>query len=345
MIESEQGTTTADAVSTANPRRTWPAILTLYLLAPILGEVFSWSTPPLKLLVDPFALIFEPALYGSGALLIREIARRRGLGWGNILVLGAAYGVMEEAIDVQTWFNPAGLHDLGIYGRAWETNWVWAIGLTVFHIVFSITLPIVLAEAFFPSIADRPWFGRKGRGWLTAWLVATVAFGAIGYGFIVGKGTGYTHPPLLPYLMGVTITLVLYLLGVRLRFPPPRPSARVRRLPKLWTVRWAAFGATATFFFAFYGLPNLVAFAPIEIAVLAAIVIFGVLRTRSWAAIPGWNAEYRLALASGALGFWIVASSVVWYTGLPLVALIALILLVRLARRTAITTHSALAQA
>jgi hypothetical protein len=75
--------------------RTWAAALTLYFLAPILGEVFSSNTPPLAFITDPGTFIFEPALYGSGALLIREVARRRGLGWPAILVMGLAYGVLE----------------------------------------------------------------------------------------------------------------------------------------------------------------------------------------------------------------------------------------------------------
>src|SRR5262249_11109786 len=87
--------------------RTWPAALTLYFLAPILGEVFSSSTPPLAFVLDPSKFIFEPALYGSGALLIREVARRRGLGWPAILVMGLAYGVLEEGVFIHSWFNPS----------------------------------------------------------------------------------------------------------------------------------------------------------------------------------------------------------------------------------------------
>ena len=83
--------------------RTWAAALTLYFLAPILGEVFSFNTPPLAFLLDPGKFIFEPALYGSGALLIREVARRRGLGWPAILVMGAAYGILEEGAFIHSW--------------------------------------------------------------------------------------------------------------------------------------------------------------------------------------------------------------------------------------------------
>jgi len=106
--------------------RTWVAVLTLYFLAPILGEVFSFNTPPLAFILDPGKLIFEPALYGSGALLIREIARRRALGWPAILVMGAGYGVLEEAIFIHSWLfhqyrvqSPLRLQRAG----TWESEW------------------------------------------------------------------------------------------------------------------------------------------------------------------------------------------------------------------------------
>lgn len=60
-------------------QRTWPALLTLYFLSPVIGEVLSGSTPVLSFF-QLFSLLYLPALYGSGAILVRELARRRGLG-------------------------------------------------------------------------------------------------------------------------------------------------------------------------------------------------------------------------------------------------------------------------
>ena len=44
-----------------------------------------WSLPILAL------------LYSSGAILIREVARRAGRGWPTMLVLSLAYGLIEAA--------------------------------------------------------------------------------------------------------------------------------------------------------------------------------------------------------------------------------------------------------
>src|SRR5215469_219884 len=85
------------------PERVWLAALALFFLAPFCGEVLSTSTPPTQFFFDPVNLIFQPALYGSAALLIRETVRRRGLAWSNLLLLGAAYGILEEAMVTNTW--------------------------------------------------------------------------------------------------------------------------------------------------------------------------------------------------------------------------------------------------
>ncbi|OLC21634.1 MAG: hypothetical protein AUH33_01400 [Chloroflexi bacterium 13_1_40CM_68_21] len=87
------------------PVRIWPAALALFVLAPVCGELLSGSTP-LRAFVNPFTFLYLSGLYGSGALIVREIVRRRGLGWRNVLLLGAAYGVLEEGLVVTSWTNP-----------------------------------------------------------------------------------------------------------------------------------------------------------------------------------------------------------------------------------------------
>jgi hypothetical protein len=53
--------------------------------------------------------VFIP-LYGGGAVLIREVVRRRGGGWPAIVVLAAAFGVVEEGLATQSLFNPDHAH-------------------------------------------------------------------------------------------------------------------------------------------------------------------------------------------------------------------------------------------
>src|SRR5258706_15429886 len=163
--------------------RLWPALLTLYFLAPAVGELLSGSAPPLRF-ISPFSLLFEAGLYGSGAILVRELARRRGLGWGSIVLLGAAYGILEEGLVVTSWFNPY-WPDLGVlvhYGRLFDVSWVWAFGLTTYHAVVSITIPIVLTETLFPHLAARPWLRRRGLILFSIWLALISLFSLLLFG-------------------------------------------------------------------------------------------------------------------------------------------------------------------
>ncbi len=296
-------------LATPQPERrshTWPAVLTLYLAAPIIAEMLSGSTPPLAWL-NPFNPIVQPALYGSGAILARELVRRRGLGWGNLLALGAAYGILEEALAVQTWFNTSPNSpsaSLGAFGRYFGTNWVWAFELSVYHAVISITIPVLLVELLFPRVAGRPWLRRRGIIGFSIMLALVTVLLALLTGFVLFAHTGYTHPPLGPYLLAVALMVGVFWLGLRLRFPEPRPSPRPA--PRLWTVRLTLLAATLLFFAVVLILPKTVLPASLVIAADAGILALALLRVRSWSVRQGWGTRHRLAVATGVLAFLIL---------------------------------------
>ena len=78
---------------------------------------FLLGNLPIKLL--PALIVLAP-MYGGGALLIREMARRAGRGWPTILLLGMAYGILEEAFTTQSLFNPNYLKlNLGLLAPAY----------------------------------------------------------------------------------------------------------------------------------------------------------------------------------------------------------------------------------
>jgi hypothetical protein len=93
------------------------------------------------------ALLIMVLLYGCGALLIREVTRRTHRGWLTIILLGAAYGIIEAGIVDQSMFNPSfegwdfqavtPVPALGI--SAWYA-WAFVVG----HSVWSIAVPIAL---------------------------------------------------------------------------------------------------------------------------------------------------------------------------------------------------------
>ena len=193
----------------------WPA-LALFFLAPMLAELLSGSAPPVEFF-NPFALLVLPALYGSGAILVRELCVRwlalsgaeGAKGWPTVFVLGAAYGIIEEGLMVKSFFDPnwMDLGPLGSYGRWAGVNWVWSLQLTIFHAVFSIAIPILLVELLFPARRDERWIGRRGMVGLSLLLLADVLFGFFAL-------TTY-RPPLVPYLLAIIAVIALFLIAQR----------------------------------------------------------------------------------------------------------------------------------
>ncbi|QDP96228.1 hypothetical protein FOE78_10225 [Microlunatus elymi] len=165
-------------------------------------------------------LISFIALYGMGAVLIRELARRLRLGWAGLLLLALGYGIFEEGLITQTLFNP---HYLGLNLLAPGHIGLLGIGApwTVFvislHVIWSICTPIAIVEAWHGSdgTADtRPWLGRA------ATVVCLIIF-AIGAAAILTVSTVFASPPFLAHPAQLIIVAVLVLLvvlaAVRLR--------------------------------------------------------------------------------------------------------------------------------
>src|SRR5579859_4466474 len=172
-------------------------ILTLLLLSPVCGELLTGSTPLPRFVLSPFGLPYLVGFYGCGALLIREMVRRRGLGWASIALLGAAYGVVEEGLVASSWFNPffPPAEPLHGFGRLFGTNWLWAAQLTVFHSAVSITIPILITELIFPAVARRPWLGSIGMVIAAAVFVALAALSSVMTSLVMFRAQGYVHPP------------------------------------------------------------------------------------------------------------------------------------------------------
>ena len=151
-------------------------VAVLFLLSPLYGELLSSSSP-----LPGFLLAWLPlaALYGAGALLIREAAVRWRCGWLGIFLLGAAYGIIEEGIVVRSFFDP-GWEDLGLlaeYGRSGGVNWVWTILLTIFHSAVSIAGAIATVEIAFPERRHQPWLGNRGLALAAAGVGGWVILG------------------------------------------------------------------------------------------------------------------------------------------------------------------------
>jgi hypothetical protein len=152
---------------TAEPRGLPPflqriaPLAVLFLLAPWVGEYLLGNVPGTLI----WALPILALMYGGGAILVREIALRMGLGWPGILLLAAAYGVIEAGLVDQSLFDPEFLAD-----RLPRSTEVPALGISAInavafvagHVVWSIGLPVAFAQFLFPKVAKAPWLGPWG---------------------------------------------------------------------------------------------------------------------------------------------------------------------------------------
>ena len=134
----------------------------LLFMSPLIGEYLLGSLPASMLALLPLMM----AMYGAGAILIRETVRYTGGGWAAIVLLATAYGLFEEGFVTQSLFNPNYLHlrllDFGFLPLL-GTALPWTIFVVSIHAVWSITVPIALVESAFPAERDLPWLGTLGR--------------------------------------------------------------------------------------------------------------------------------------------------------------------------------------
>src|SRR5437660_11193712 len=136
-------------------------LLCLLILSPGIPEYLAASSNSgCVVLSPPVFLLFlaaNLALYGPGVILIRDAKIRWNKGWASVFLLGAAYGIVEEGLALRTLFNPTSsvVGNLGVYGHWLGVNWVWTVGLVIFHSVFSIGLPIFIFGLAFPDLKSK----------------------------------------------------------------------------------------------------------------------------------------------------------------------------------------------
>jgi hypothetical protein len=283
-------------------RRVLPAIL-LFFLAPLVAEYLLGD-----LNVDQLdALVALAPLYGGGAILIRELVRRTGRGWPSFLLLALAYALLEEGILTQSLFNPDYLHlrliDYG-FVPALGTAIPWAVFVLTIHIVWSLAVPIGLAESLFPDRRTQPWLGRIG-------LAVAALLLAAGAAAVVAFSLGSTSFRASPLQIAVCLILVLLLVAgafaIRRR-PDGQPVPRPVVSP--WLVGAASIAGGAGILAAF-GLGKshlqwpLTAVLSIAVALLLCAFFAWATAGRRWTTLQTWAAALGAMLCYVLYGYYI----------------------------------------
>jgi hypothetical protein len=342
------------------------AALLLVVLAPLVAELTWGSTRASQI---GGLLLFWPG-YGAGALLIRELARRSGRGQPTILLLGVAYGLIEEGLTLQSLTSRTIYPDMtGLAPQVGGVNLAYTLMVLVYHAVFSIGIPVALAEITHPRARHTPWLRTPG-------LAVTAVIALLGFGlFRLVPLTADPHY-LQPWPDDLVIGALVVVLGVvALRVLPPVRSrdaqpaavppltardaqtaatqapltAQPAAIPAPLTVGLLAFGATVAFLGLLMPLPGAhhAGYAPsgpaawYAIAVAAVIAAGTAVLAARWTRSPAWRDQHTVAaLTAALLGHTLIGFLTLAHTPLDRIALAAfgvaeVLLMLRLVRAIA----------
>lgn len=184
-----------------------PAFL-LLILSPLFAEIISGATP-LFMIFNPLVVLLFVSFYGSGSLLIRELTHRWQKGWPTILMLGAAFALVEEGLMTKVFYNPSsGISPLVDYGRIFEVNVPFVLQLIPYHTIISIAVPIFLTSYIFADKKSGRWVGDGKIKFLWAVLILSAFLGSV----LIFT---YQAPP-IPYLATALAAILLFLKARRL---------------------------------------------------------------------------------------------------------------------------------
>jgi len=273
------------------------ALWTLALFSPVFAELMSGSSPPLEFFF-PINFAFLLGLYGGGVLIMRELSVIWNKGWPSIILLGAAYGILEEGIAVKSFFDPEwmDLGSLGVYGRVLDTNWVWAFWLTIFHSVISISLPIIVTNLLYPQFRRE----RLLTG-LRFWIVVEILL--IDVVFISNVLNPYNPNPgmyALCVLVMVLLVFIAKLLPRDFLAIPPKPENDARYWPPV-----AMFAlAFAFMLLSFVSVGAFKEPVPFQVSIAVLLLISAVVYIILSLKMPPFNNRAHMAhFAGGLLGF------------------------------------------
>jgi hypothetical protein len=267
-------------------------VAALIALSPFVGEFLLGN---LTLRELPLGVFLAP-MYGLGAVLVREVARRNGGGWPAIFLLAAAYALIEEGlVDQLLWNDSYADHDY-LHGP----SYIPVLGTSVeavqtilaLHIVWSICVPIAIIERLAGRRDTTPWLRPRG----------TVIVGCVFFVSIILIGiAGYSEEHFLGspgQLIGCSIVIVA-LIAAAVRVHGRGFAPHASPAPRPVVVGLVTFAATS----AYWGPAVLVSRQSYEWFGVAIWVVaacgggWWLLRASRRA---GWGSSHRFAAAAGA---------------------------------------------
>jgi hypothetical protein len=246
-------------------------------------------------------------IWGGGAVMIRELVRKRALGWANMLCLALALAVAEECIIQQTSYAPLIVYIKGtVWARELGVNYVYFLWAVVYEAVLVVLLPVMLTEMLFPARRDRAWLSKAG------WTVLLILFalGSLAAWFLWTQlvrvqvlHLGAYNPSALHLLAGLAMIAVLFWAALG----PPRGRLAGLGAPKAPPAPWLAGLAGAIWAVAWFAIEVLAfGIAPDlspAIAVAGGLAVCAVMLALApgWTRHGTWGDRHRAWLLAGTM--------------------------------------------
>ena len=273
----------------------------LLILAPVIGEVLSGSTR----LSFLFVLIPEVMVWGGGALLCRELARRWRAGAVSLLLLGLALSIAEEFIIQQTSLAPLPFPGANAaFARYAGVNWVYLLFMLGYESVWVVLVPVKVTELLFPSRAQDRWL--RTRGLIVTCIVFLVGCRIAWYGWtqqaLKRMNVAPYHPPMFTIAWGAAAIVLLIWWAYLLRSRAHAGSIATRKAPNPWIPGIAAFVFSSAWWLLMVQIfsPHPTASALVVLAVATIWALLALSLFWYWSTGVGWSQLHGWAAAFGA---------------------------------------------
>jgi hypothetical protein len=287
-----------------------PALL-MMVLPPLFTEWLLGGTRLSTMVGFPPLVFMEMIVWGGGALMLRALARKLGLGWGSMLLFALIIAMAEEFIIIQTSFAPLVIKLKGVeWARAGGINYVYALWALGYTSVWVVLMPTLIAEMVFPDRKHETWLSKTGLAIVGILFPIGAVMAWFGWNRIARVQTFHLpiyNPSPVEFAGALAVIAALFVWAIKF---PPRftatanpPSPIVLGLSgAVWGTLW--FGLVLL---AFGIAPQLSAPAVFAIGLILLLLIL--LTLPRWAAHPTWTGRHSFGLFAGTLTGAMLASS------------------------------------
>jgi len=296
-----------------------PALL-MMVLPPLFTEWLLGGTRLSTMVGFPPLMIMEIMVWGGGALMLRALARKLGLGWGSLILFGLVIGMAEEFIIIQTSFAPLVIKLKGVeWARAGGINYVYALWALAYTSVWVVLMPTLVVEMLFPARRHETFLSKTGLAIVAILFPIGAMMAWYGWTHIARVQSFHLsiyNPTHADFAGALAVIAALFVWAIK--FPPRLSNDAVPPAPILLAIGGAIWGTLwfGLVLLAFGIAPHLP--APAMFAAFLVLILLVLLGMTRWGASSRWTEWHSFAVFCGTLIGAMLASSAGFREALPM---------------------------